>query len=403
MIQVFALKFCILLFIVYFCIANYNIKVMKIHSFWTVLGLLFLVSCGSKQPQPAEVIPSLKDAFPHYKVGVAVNVRQSNNSDSLGDGIIVQHFNSIVPENCMKCEEIHPLERSYNWTDADQFVKFGEENNMQIIGHCLIWHSQCAPWFSMGEKNKPVTAEVLKARMKDHITTIVGRYKGRVDGWDVVNEAILEDGSYRKSFFYEVLGEEFIPLAFEYAHEADPDAELYLNDYSMSHKGKRDAYVKLIKQLKERGIRIDAIGLQSHMGMDHPDWDEFEASIKAFIEAGVDVQFTEVDMNATPTVNQGANVADTEEYRAALNPYKDGLPDSVSVIWNERMGTFLSIVDKYASHVRRVTAWGVTDGDSWKNDWPIEGRTEYPLWFDRQGNMKPFLQERLDSVNKKDL
>ncbi len=360
------------------------------------VSALLLAACGGSKPEPASVVePKLTDAFPDYKIGVAINVNQSSEQDSLGDAIIRQHFNSVVAENCMKCEVIHPEENTYNWTDADRFVKFGEDNGMQVIGHCLIWHSQCAPWFGVDEKGKPVKPEVLKQRMKDHITTIMTRYKGRITGWDVVNEAILDDGSYRQSFFYQILGEEYIPWAFQCAMEADPDAELYYNDYSMTQPGKRATVVKLINTLKSRGIRIDAVGLQSHMGMDYPAWENLEASIEAFVNAGVDVQFTEVDMSATPTVTHSANVADTEEYRAELNPYADGLPDSVSVAWNERMTHFLSIVDKYAKNTRRVTAWGVTDADSWKNDWPIKGRTEYPLWFDRKGQMKPFLVERL--------
>ncbi len=367
---------------------------MKKFLFLSVCALL-LAACSSK-PKTAEVVePKLCDAFPDYTIGVALNVNQSNEKDAEGVAIVKQHFNSIVPENCMKCEEIHPEENTYFWDDADRFVKFGEDNNMQIIGHCLIWHSQCAPWFFVDAKGKQVKPEVLKQRMKDHITTVMTRYKGRIAGWDVVNEAILDDGSYRPSPFYQILGEEFIPWAFQCAMEADPDAELYYNDYSMAQPGKRAGVVALVKKLKERGIRIDAVGMQSHMGMDHPSWEEFEASIQAFIGAGVDVQFTEVDMSALPTVNFGANVADTEEYSAELNPYPDALPDSVSAEWNERMTTFLNIVDKYAKNVRRVTAWGVTDADSWKNDWPIKGRTEYPLWFDRKGQMKPFLVERM--------
>lgn len=366
--------------------------------FLLIATTLLLAACGSQQPRPAEVVPALKDAFPDYKLGVAVNVRQSNNKDSLGDVIIIQHFNSIVAENCMKCEAIHPKQNAYEWAVADQFVKFGEDNGMQIIGHCLIWHSQCAPWFGVDKNDKPVDKEELKARMKDHISTIVGRYKGRIDGWDVANECINDDGTYRKSFFYEILGEEYIPLAFEYAYEADTTAELYLNDYNMSSPAKRDAYVKLIKQLKERGIRIDAIGMQCHIGMDYPDWNEFEKSIQAFIEAGVNVQFTEVDMGALPTVTHTAEVSETAEYDSLLNPYPNGLPEDVSAEWNARMTHFFSIIDKYSEHVSRVTVWGVTDGNSWKNDWPIKGRTDYPLWFDRKGEMKPFLKERMAAM-----
>lgn len=363
-----------------------------------LLAAAALVSCTGKQSQAPETEMGVRDLFPNYTIGVAINVDQSNGVDVKGDSIITRHFNSIVPENCMKCEKIHPLENEYFWDDADNFVKFGEDHNMQVIGHCLIWHSQCAPWFWYDSEGKLVSAEVLKERMREHITTVVSRYKGRIKGWDVVNEAIEDDGNYRNSPFYQILGEEFIPLAFQYAHEADPDCELYYNDYSMAKPGKRAGVVRLVQQLKERGLRIDAVGMQSHMGLDHPDWAEFEASIQAFIGAGVNVQFTEVDMGALPTVTQHAEVSDNFEYQAALNPYPEALPDSIAQLWNERMDYFMNLVDKYADHVNRITAWGVTDADSWKNDWPIVGRTDYPLWFDRNYQLKPFLQNRLDAA-----
>lgn len=359
-----------------------------------IITAALLSGCTTTKEQPSE--PTLKDIFPDYTVGVALNVRQSSGADAVSDSIVLRHFNSIVPEDCMKHENIHPEKDVYFWDEADQYVQFGIDHGMQVIGHCLVWHSQQAPWLFVGDDGKQVTAEELKARMKDHIYTVVSRYKGKISGWDVVNEAIVEDGSYRNSLWYQILGEEFIPLAFQYAHEADPDLELYYNDYGMNVPGRREGVVKLIRTLKERGLRIDAVGLQSHMGLDHPDWEEFEASIQAYIAEGVDVQFTEVDMTALPSVNWGANVSDTEEYRERLNPYKNGLPDSVSAVWNERMAHFFDIVDKYKPHVKRVTAWGVTDRDSWKNNWPIKGRTDYCLWFDRQNQLKPFLQEKLN-------
>jgi endo-1,4-beta-xylanase len=245
------------------------------------------------------------------------------------------------------------------------------------------------------EKGNNVTPEVLKQRMKDHITTIVTRYKGRIKGWDVVNEAILEDGSYRKSKFYEILGEEFIPLAFQYAHEADPDAELYYNDYGMNAKGKRDKVVELVNSMKKKGLRIDAIGMQGHVGMDYPALDEFEESIKSFSSTGAKVMITEWDMSALPTVNMSANVADMVTYKKEMNPYPNGLPDSVSIEWNNRMEKFFNLFIKYSDVITRVTAWGITDGDSWKNGFPVRGRTDYPLLFDRNYNPKPFINKIL--------
>ena len=353
----------------------------------------FVAACGNQKATVVEE-PSLKDAVgDKFLMGVALNVNQSSGVDTSSIKLVKQHFNSIVAENCMKCEVIHPEEDRYDFTLAHQFVSFGEKNGMAVIGHCLIWHSQLAPWFCVDEKGNNVTPEVLKQRMKDHITTIVTRYKGRIKGWDVVNEAILEDGSYRKSKFYEILGEEFIPLAFQYAHEADPDAELYYNDYAMNMPGKREGVVKLVSSLKEKGIRIDAVGMQGHMGMDYPDINEFEQSIVAFAGTGVKVMVTEWDMSALPTVKQSANISDTVAYQKMLNPYPETLPDSVSKAWNNRMKQFFGLFEKHADVISRVTAWGVSDSDSWKNDFPVKGRHDYPLLFDRNYQPKPFVKE----------
>lgn len=357
----------------------------------------FMAACGNPQKTVVNE-PALKDVVEgKFLMGVAINTNQSSGMDTAAVKVIKQHFNSVVAENCMKCEVIHPEEGRYDFTLADEFVNFGVENNMTVIGHCLIWHSQLAPWFPVDEKGKYVSAEMLKQRMKDHITTIVQRYKGKIKGWDVVNEAILEDGSYRKSPFYEILGEEYIPLAFQYAHEADPDVELYYNDYAMNMPGKREAVVKLIKQLKEKGLRIDAVGMQGHMGMDYPDINEFEESIKAFGDAGVKVMVTEWDMSALPTVRQSANISDTVAFKKSMNPYPEALPDSVSKEWNSRMKAFFNLFEKHADVITRVTAWGVSDGDSWKNNFPVKGRREYPLLFDRNYQPKPFVQEMVEA------
>ena len=371
---------------------------MKItHVILTLFASMLVVSCGNGKQATITEEPALKDVFgDKFLVGVAVNVRQSSEVDTASVKIIKKHFNSIVAEDCMKSANIHPEEDRYNFEQADQFVKFGQENNMAIIGHCLIWHSQLAPWFCVDQKGNNVSAEVLKQRMKDHITTIVTRYKGKIKGWDVVNEAIEEDGSYRKTKFYEILGEEYIPLAFQYAHEADPDAELYYNDYGMNVPGRRDAVVKLVNSLKAKGLRIDAVGMQGHMGMDYPTIEDFEASMLAFAGTGVKVMITEWDMSALPTVKRSANISDTVTFRKAMNPYPEALPDSVSAVWNARMKAFFNLFLKHADIVERVTAWGLSDGDSWKNNFPVRGRKEYPLLFDRNYEMKPFLKELIN-------
>lgn len=364
-----------------------------------ILAATFLASCGNTQTTTNGV--SLKEAVgDRFLIGTALNVFQSSGRDTNAVNIVKKHFNAIVAENCMKMEEVHPEEGKYTFDQADQFVKFGEDNRLTITGHCLIWHSQCPEWFFQDENGKEVSPEVLKQRMKDHIYTVAKRYKGKLKGWDVVNEAIIEDGSYRKSKFYQILGEEFIPLAFQYAHEADPDAELYYNDYGMDNEGRRNGVVKLIRSLKEKGLRIDAVGMQGHMGMDYPKIEEFEKSMLAFAAEGVKVMITEWDMSALPTARQSANITDTIAFRKSLNPYTETLPDSVSQAWNARMKQFFNLFEKHADIVTRVTAWGVTDGDSWKNDFPMKGRHDYPLLFDRNYQPKAFVTELIEESKK---
>ncbi|MDO4164346.1 MAG: endo-1,4-beta-xylanase [Bacteroides sp.] len=356
-------------------------------------------ACATRQVTTEE--PGLKSVLgDKFLVGVALNTHQSSGRDTAAVRIVQRHFNSIVAENCMKCQVIHPQEDRYDFRQADEFVKFGEENGMAVIGHCLIWHSQLAPWFCVDKEGCNVSAEILKQRMKDHITTIVSRYRGRIKGWDVVNEAIMEDGSYRQSKFYEILGESFISLAFQYAQEADPDAELYYNDYNMHTPGKRRTVVKLVNDLRAAGLRITAVGMQGHVGMDYPDLDEFEQSLQAYAATGVKVMITEWDMSALPMVNHTANVSDTVAFRKALNPYPEALPDSVSDRWNAKMTAYMNLFIKHADVISRVTAWGVSDGDSWKNDFPVHGRTDYALLFDRNYQPKPFVKELLNTKSE---
>lgn len=352
---------------------------------------LFLTACAD---QPAT---TLKEAFAdHFYIGTAMNVPQILGVDHEGAAITAEHFNAIVAENCMKSEEIHPAQGQYFFDEADAFVAFGEEHGMFITGHTLVWHSQLAPWFPYDDQGENVSREEMIARLKDHISTVVGRYKGRIKGWDVVNEAILDDGSLRQTPFLEIIGEDYLELAFQFAHEADPEAELYYNDYSMASPAKRERVVQLVRDLKAKGIRIDGVGMQGHMGMDYPDVAEFEKSIEAYAAEGVKVMITEWDISALPTVRQGAEISDTVAYMQAMNPYPDGMPQEAEEAWNERVRTFMDLFLKHSDKISRVTAWGVTDRSSWLNNWPMPGRTNYPLLFDRNNQLKPVMQEYLN-------
>ena len=363
-----------------------------------IAGLM--AACGNDRK--VEPGPSLKEAASgKFLMGVALNVRQAAGQDTYASKVVKRHFNSIVAENCMKCEVIHPKEDRFDFTEADRLVRFGEENDMAVIGHCLIWHSQLAPWFCVDENGKNVSKEVLTERMKEHITTVVSRYKGKIKGWDVVNEAFEDDGSYRQTKFYEILGEDYIPLAFQFAHQADPDAELYYNDYSMAHKGRRDAVVNMVKKLQAKGIRIDAVGMQGHFTMEFPKVEDFETSLLAFAATGVKVMITELDLTILPppAPNVGADVSANFDYQKEMNPYPDMLPDSVSKAWNDRMSEFFKLFIKHSDKVTRVTVWGATDADSWRNDWPMKGRTDYPVLFDRNYQPKPFVNEMINEAS----
>lgn len=371
---------------------------MKKNIYYFLFSLLLMTAfaCSAKSNKEIKNEPSLKGALKgKFYIGTALNVTQIHGKDTASINIVKNEFDAIVAENCMKSMFLQPKEGEFFFEDADKFVEFGEQNNLYITGHCLIWHSQAPSWFFVDNDGKDVSAEVLKQRMKAHITTVVSRYKGRIKGWDVVNEAIMEDGSYRKSKFYTILGEEFIPLAFQYAHEADPEAELYYNDYNEWHKGKRETIINLIKSFKEKNIRIDAVGMQGHFGMDGPSLEEYQATIDDYTSTGVKVMVTELDLSALPSPrrNTGANISDIEAYNQKMNPYTTGLPDSVSVAWTERMGSFFKLFIDNKEKITRVTLWGVSDVDSWKNDFPMKGRTDYPLLFDRQYKAKPVVQE----------
>jgi len=373
----------------------------------TVLSLalfgLFSISIASCNASQNNDPISLKDALSgKFYIGTAMNSDQITGADTASVSVIKEQFNAIVSENIMKSEVIQPVEGEFNFALADQFVEFGEKNNLFVTGHTLIWHSQLPKWFCVDEKENNVSPEILKQRMKTHISTLVGRYKGRVKGWDVVNEAIEDDGSWRKSKFYEILGEDYIRYAFEYAHEADPQAELYYNDYSMAHKGRRDAVVKMVTKLKQQGVKIDGIGMQGHMTMDFPAIEEFEKSMIAFANTGAKVMITEMDISVLPKPgeNEGADVSLNYKYDKVLNPYADGMPDSVAKALHDRYTDFFRLFLKHKDKISRVTVWGVNDAQSWRNNWPVKGRTDYPLLFDRNNKPKPIVETIIKEANK---
>ncbi|MBO7567059.1 MAG: endo-1,4-beta-xylanase [Bacteroidales bacterium] len=348
--------------------------------------------------------PSMRKAFKDkFLIGAAVNTRQAVSTDPKVINAIRNNFSALVPENCMKPEEIHPKKDLYDWRDADALVELAQRNGQVLTGHCLIWHSQVPYWFFKDDMAQPVTREELIARMKEHITTVVQHFKGKIKGWDVVNEAVMEDGSLRKSPFFNIIGPDFIKLAFQFAHEADPNVELYYNDYGMDNPAKREGVIKLVRELKAAGCRIDGIGMQSHVAF-NTNLEEYEKSIVAYAAEGVKVMVTELDLSVLPWPrgNYGAAVETNFEYMKEMNPYTDSLPAAKAQEQTDFFVKLFGIYLKHADIIDRVTFWGVTDGDSWKNGWPMPGRTDYPLAIDRNYQPKPFVDAiiKLAEANK---
>jgi endo-1,4-beta-xylanase len=332
--------------------------------------------------------PALKDVFgKDFKIGMAVNNNVVSGNDVNAAEIVERHCNTITPENVMKWAPIHPEPNRYDFAAADRYVAFGQKNNMFIIGHTLVWHHQTPGWVFEDDANNPLTRETLLARMKDHIFTVMGRYKGKIRGWDVVNEALDNDGSLRKSKWRNIIGDDFIAKAFEYAHEADPDAELYYNEYDTEKPGRLEGCVRIVKELKARGLRIDGVGLQEHADMNYPSQKELEGFFAAMQPLGVKIMITELDISVLPQVDWFGKRFDFNDVntRKQFNPYPDGLPDEMQKKLADRYAELFKIYVKHADAIDRVTFWGVFDGTSWLN----RGRMNYPLLFDRKYQPKP--------------
>jgi len=362
-----------------------KMKILNIHL--VLLTFPFLI-CDSFVSMAQ---PSLKEIFKDYYIGTALNNDQVFGRDKQAILLVEKHFNSITPENSLKWENVHPEPGKYNFKPVDSLIALGNKNDMFIVGHTLVWHNQTPVWVFEDESGNPATREILLKRLKEHIFTVVGRYKGQIDGWDVVNEAVEDNGEMRNSKWLQIIGEDYIQKAFEWAHEADPEAELYYNDYNMWYEGRRETVVKLINKLQSNGVKIDGIGLQGHWGLDYPPLDELEASLKAYSALGVKLMITEFDMDILPNPSNytGAEISTNFELQKELNPYPESLPDSMHVIQSNRYAEFFNLFNKYEDNISRVTIWGVQDGQSWRNNWPIRGRSAYPLLFDKNYQPKP--------------
>ena len=345
---------------------------------FAIIILAFFSQCKSQKQSTSTGTKGLKDYYKDYfLMGAAVTPRSLHGADS---ALIVQEFNSLTAENAMKMAPIHPGENEYNWKDADSIVAFARKHKLKMRGHTLVWHNQSPGWIYKNAQGDTVTKELLLERLKNHITQVVNRYKGDIYAWDVVNEAIDDNDSifYRKTAFFKIAGDEFIARAFEYAHQADPKALLFYNDYNTENPTKREKIFEMIKRMKAQGVPIHGIGLQGHWSISHPPREEIEKSIEMFSSLGLQVQVTELDVSVYAG-RQGGQIGQAQRDTAST------FTAEMEQLQREKYKMAFEVFRKHRKLVTGVTFWNVSDRYSWLDR---RGRKNYPLLFDQSHQPK---------------
>ena len=373
-----------------------------------ILSLLLLAGSLSVSVSAAQA-QALKNTFADsFKMGVAVNQDIVTGKNAAAQSIIAKQFNTVTLENAMKAEVIYPQQGKVDFSGADAFIDFAKQNNMFTVAHTLVWHNQTPDWFFTNSKNEPNTPAEQLEQMRKHKELVAGRYKNKVDAWDVVNEVIADDGSYRPTVWVNRVGDgdTMVKAAFKYAQQYSPNTELYYNDFNAWRPEKRDGIIRMIKMLQKEGIRIDGIGIQAHWGLNFPKMQYIEQAIDAYAALGIKVMITELDIDVLPLTKEGQITGtdmmkpqfQLEEFETYLDPYKNGLPSDVEAQLNARYKALFELFYAKRDKIDRVTFWGLHDGMSWKNDYPIPNRTNYPLLWDRNLNPKPVIKTIADVV-----
>ncbi|WP_246021205.1 endo-1,4-beta-xylanase [Paenibacillus lentus] len=328
---------------------------------------------------------ALKDVFADdFWIGAAVNPLTIRTQEEL----LTYHFNSLTAENEMKFASLQPEEGAYSFDAADQLVAFARRHGMAMRGHTLVWHNQSTGWLFEDGDGNPVDKVTLLGRIKSHIHTVVGRYKDDIYAWDVVNEVIADEGDclLRRSKWLDIVGPDFIARTFEYAHEADPNALLFYNDYNESHPGKRDKIYTLVKLLLEQGVPIHGIGLQAHWNLFDPSLDDIRAAIEKYASLGLQLQLTELDVSMFRFDDKRTDLAD---------PTEEMLEQQA-----ERYGAIFKLLQEYRGVISSVTFWGAADDYTWLDDFPVRGRKNWPFLFDGQHHPKPAFDRVVELASK---
>lgn len=363
----------------------------------TVLG------CTPAAPpaaQPTTPPATLKAAYrDDFLVGAAINQAVADGRDAASQALVLRQFDTITAENELKPERVLPRPGEYDFAPGDAVVAFGRAHGMFVVGHTLLWHVQTPPWLFVDGQGRAHGADAQIERLRDYIEHVAGRYAGKVQGWDVANEVIGDDGNYRDSPWLRNVGDgdRLVREAFRFAARYAPDTELYYNDYGTENPLRREGIVRMVKMLQADGLRIDGIGMQGHWGIDSPSIAEIEQSIDAFAALGVKVMITELDIDVLPhppvadgmRADEHLQLPDDPVQRQRLDPWPQGLPADMQDRLARRYADLFALFHRKRAAISRVTFWNVHDGASWKNDFPVRGRTNYPLLFDRNAQPKP--------------
>lgn len=357
----------------------------------SICFLLLITINAQAQRAKSSHQQGLKDVYKKYfPIGVAVALRNLHGDEAQ---LIKTQFNSITAENAMKMAAIQPKEGVFYWKDADSIISFAVKNGIKVRGHNLCWHEQTPDWIFKGADGKAVTKTVLLQRLKTHITTVVNRYKGKIYAWDVVNEAIDDNPNHflRDSKWYQICGEDFIAKAFEYAHAADPAAKLYYNDYNTERPEKREQIYRLLKSLKDKGVPVDGVGFQAHWSLQEPDESALRSAIERYSSLGLKIQITELDLSIYPwEISKRMKRPDESDVFTAELENKQVA----------KYAMIFKVFREYKNVITNVTFWNISDRYSWLNEFPVMGRKNYPLLFDRNLQPKKAYWEVINFKNK---
>ncbi len=358
------------------------------------LGLLALAAASPALADDHET--TLREAFAgKFRIGSTVNGWFLRDPDHPSLKIAAEQFDTVTAANAMKWGVFNPEPGVYHFDRVQPYIDFAQKHDLYTIGHCLFWHSQTPSWVYEDDEGNLLSREALLERMRERAKLYAEHWGDVIDLWDVVNESIEGDGSKRKSKFNQIIGDDFEEQAFRIADEFMPkSAKLIYNDYGMTEPGRRAAVVAMVEDFKAKGVRIDGIGLQGHWSMHRPTVEEIEESILHLASTGLPLHITELDVDFLGRDQffgaQGANVdLAARQATPENNPFPDGLPPAEQERLADRYAEIFAVLLKHADKIERITFWGITDADSWLNNWPARGRTNYPLLFDREGKPKP--------------